>query len=364
MDNTIFFKWEGFDKDMATRYLLYELSINKPYARKQEISWADIKNHIFKIIKEISEKTLFKYEDKDKSNYNLLEDYDDTYSLCVCPTGNNGILNFRLLSSDEKSILQDDVTDENIKGNSSIATFFMGLISHKDAIIFKDGSEKKIWDYTGDNAGILYKTPFGIIISDKLEKIIIIKKSDMDFSIGLSALLNGYLPKKSSHYRTLNSENTIRVKPFVKDRDFNQNEIVSLFGLDISINAGLVKEYREKTGKNDLLYNVLNKMFSKSSRSEKKLGFNIEFSEDGDTEAIEIFNDIYSSFLLIQGEEIEKIFNRFKIDYENNTGQTASMNFKRHEIYKYESETEKQDFEHIFDAFTWLKNELNKLTDS
>lgn len=345
---------------MATRYLLYELNINKPYARKQEISWTDIKKHIFAIIKQISEKNLFKYGDRDKSNYNLLEGYDDNYSLCVCPTGNNGILNFKLLSPDEKKILQDDATEVNTNGNPFVATFYMGLINHKDAVVFQEGTEKNIWDYTGDNAGLLYKTPFGIIISDKLQKVIIIKKSETDFSIGLSALLYNYLPEKSSYYKNLSSTHTIRAYPFIKDKDFNADEIVSLFGLDISINADLVKDYRQKTGKNDLLYNILAKIFPKLSRSGRKLGFNIEFSEEGDREAIDIFNNIYASFQLIQGEEVEKIFNRFKIDYEKNDGQKASINFKRNEIYRYEPELEKKDFEHIFDAFRWLCEELNK----
>ena len=61
---------------------------------------------------------LFKYEDRSKSNYNLLENYDDNYSLCVCPTGSNGILNFKLLSSDEKNILQGKmkrITEQQIE---------------------------------------------------------------------------------------------------------------------------------------------------------------------------------------------------------------------------------------------------------
>ena len=206
----------------------------------------------------------------------------------------------------------------------------------------------------------MYKTSFGIIISDKLQKIIIIKKSDTDFSIGLSALLYNYLPEKSIYYKTLSSTHTIRAYPFIKDKEFNPDEIASLFGLEISINADLVKEYRQKTGQNDLLYNILLKIFPKLSRSGRKLGFNIEFSEEGDKEAIDIFNNIFSSFQLIQGEEVEKMFNRFKIDYENIDGQKTSINFKRNEIYRYEPETDKRDFEHTFDAFKWLCEELNK----
>jgi hypothetical protein len=57
------------------------------------------------------------------------------------------------------------------------------------------------------------------------------------------------------------------------------------------------------------------------------------------------------------------MFNRFKINYENTEGQSATINFKRNEIYRYEPEIDKSDFEHIFDAFVWLCNELNKLRD-
>jgi len=60
MDNTIFFKQMMIYKNMAAKYLLYELNINKKFARKQEVSWEDTKKHIFSIVKEISDKKLFK----------------------------------------------------------------------------------------------------------------------------------------------------------------------------------------------------------------------------------------------------------------------------------------------------------------
>lgn len=356
------FKWENLVNDMVSKYLLYELNINKKFARKQEISWEEIKKHIFEIIKEISAKKLFKKEDKDKTDYNLLDKYENDYSLCVCPINQEGnIITSNLLSPDNKNKLVDTINDDNFSKNSFMNLFYLGVINHKDAIIFEEGAEKNMWSYTGDNAGLLSKTAFGIIVSDKLEKVIIIKKSDND-SIGLSALLS-YLSAKSHHYRTLNSSHTIRPYPFVKDKNFNPEDISSLFGLDISINADLIGEYRQKTGQNDLLFNILQKFFPKLSRSGRKMGFNMEFSEEGDKEAIDIFNNIYSSFLLIQGEEVEKMFNRFKINYENTEGQSDTINFKRNKIYKYEPETDKSDFEHIFDAFVWLCDELNKLGD-
>lgn len=150
MDNQNEFKPKYPIKEMAVRYLLSELNINKKFARKQQVSWADLKKHIFEIIKEISKKSLFKYEDRAKSDYNLLEGYEDNYSLCICPTQNNEILNFKLLSSDEKRILEDNVDERNNVGNPFITTFYMGLISHKNAVIFQEGAEKPIWDYTGD----------------------------------------------------------------------------------------------------------------------------------------------------------------------------------------------------------------------
>ncbi len=356
------FKWEYLVNDMVSKYLLYELNINKKFARKQEISWEEIKKHIFEIIKEISTKKLFKKEDKDKTDYNLLDKYENDYSLCVCPINQEeNIITSNLLSPDNKNKLTDTINDDNFSKNSFMNSFYLGVINHKDAIVFEEGAEKNMWSYTGDNAGLLSKTAFGIIVSDKLEKVIIIKKSDNN-SVGLSALLS-YLFAKSHHYRTLNSSHTIRPYPFVKDKNFNPEDMSSLFKLEISINADLVSEYRQKTGQNDLLFNILQKFFPKLSRSGRKMGFNMEFTEEGDKEAIDIFNDIYSSFLLIQGEEVEKMFNRFKINYENTEGQSDTINFKRNKIYRYEPEIDKSDFEHIFDAFVWLCDELNKLGD-
>lgn len=37
------FKWENLEESMVSKYLLYELNINKKFARKQEISWEEIK---------------------------------------------------------------------------------------------------------------------------------------------------------------------------------------------------------------------------------------------------------------------------------------------------------------------------------
>ncbi len=63
MEDNIFFKGESINEEMSERYLLYELRITKKFKKiGKEISWADTKKYVFEIIKEISEKNLFKNE--------------------------------------------------------------------------------------------------------------------------------------------------------------------------------------------------------------------------------------------------------------------------------------------------------------
>ena len=58
------FKQENIIESMATRYLLWELNINKRFARKQKVSWTEVKNYVFNILQQVSEKNLFSSSDR------------------------------------------------------------------------------------------------------------------------------------------------------------------------------------------------------------------------------------------------------------------------------------------------------------
>ena len=363
MDKATIFKWEMPYEQMATKYLLWELNINKKFAREQKVSWEEIKKYIFDIFKQASEKNLFSSSDKTKSNYNLLDNYEDNCSLCVYRLNGNGeIIMARLLNNDNTEISDDKLEESKIKENSFIFLFNLGLVSHKDATLLKEGVKDKLWKAIPEtNAGILYETPFGIVVSDKLQKVVIIKKSVSDFStLGLPELI-AYLSEKSYTYRTLDSgsENKIKITPFVKDKEFDSEDIASIFEIDLAIAPELVKEYRKKAGKNDLFFN-LSKSLQKWFGNGESLGLSVRFSEEGDEDAISVFKELYASFIEIQGEEIERIFNRFKIEYEKKSGGKGFINFKINKAYRYEDVNEnKPDFENIFDAFLGLRKELN-----
>jgi hypothetical protein len=352
--------------DMPIKYLIREIIMNERFARTQKISWDRQKEILFSIITELKQNNLFKAEDKDNPNYNLVEygESDPSYALGIVPLERdnfNALFDWKLL--DNEQITSTPVSDSNYRGKGFACLFRLGIIKHDDIILFEEGNEEKLWTALdrGDNAGELSKTAIGIIASEKLHKIFAIKQSTKATS-GYSELLY-YLHKKSITFSNFAAENiSFKMIPFFSEESFDQNNVGSLKSLEIGINSDLIDDYKIRIGGQDAFYSLLISKLPKIFGTGRTAKFELSFSEEGDESAKELFNDLYGSFVSVQDEEIEKMFTTFKILYENISGQEVKVNFKRDKIYSYIPHTEDTDLVSIQKALGWISEIIQRPT--
>jgi len=347
---------------MTYEYRIFEVSINKKFAREQGVSWQDRKKNIFEIFNEISEKKLFRYANRDDPKYNIAPNFTNSLqsTSCLPLDTDNNVIKIKPLIQRESTIGGQDMAEENATTDSFMVNFELGLIKHEDLKIFEDGSETEIWNYLrhSENAGLLYKTKFGLFVSDEMERIFLVKESGHNKS-GLAALLH-HLNAKSHAFRTLIlSDNMFKITSIPKDKDFNPSDIASIKSLVVGVNNDLIEEYRRVSGRTSAFSSLLLGA-ARLFRSGRKVEFAINVGEEGDSDAIALFNDLLGSFSDIEGEDLEKIFSKFKILYKSmNLNKDVEVNFKRELVYKYEVETLGSNFSDFLDAFIWIKGELN-----
>ena len=229
--------------------------------------------------------------------------------------------------------------------------------------LFDDGSEKKLFEFLGgqSNSGSVTKTSYGIILSEKLNKILLIKKSEDDSS-GLSEFLF-YLNKKSKEFIYNLENNCFRPVAIPLDMNFCVDEVSTVRALEFGINTDLINAYKNRAGNTDpfnlLVFQPLSKLFG----SGRNVKVSMEFSEDGDADALQLFKDVYGSFEQIQGENIEKMFTQLKLLYEKSDGiQPPEVNFKRNKIVEYiPSQDEVSEDAHILEAFIYASQKINDL---
>lgn len=346
---------------MVFSYYPYEIIINKKFAREQKVDWQTRKKEIFKILMELSSKKLFKEADSDKEEYNIAEGYkENTESICFFPLNEEvEVIKIKSINEENNRFIEEELNEQNISNKSFTGFFKIGLIKHENLSIFEEGDEKHLWSYTQHkkHSGLLYKTEFGIFVSDELEKIFLIKEFGDNYVAPIAFLY--YLEKKSRTYRTLRLQNSFKILPITKDRDFDINDIANLLSLEFSIRGDLLREYRRRFGRTSAFSNLLS--IRRIFKAERKVNISINFTERGSEDALNLFNDLFSSFSALQGEEIEKIFSHFKIIYESTSqNRDVPVNFKRENLQKYEIENkEEEDFTDLLDAFNWIKGEIN-----
>lgn len=344
--------------DMPLRYLIREVIINQKYARSQKVSWNDRRTLIKKIIEDMSKNTLFHTRDKGKPNYNLVG-YTDQISVCIMPIKDKThLFEFALFNENESKTKNTNFTIIKSTPLSFICLFNLGLVKHQDINIFDEGKIQNIWRYfKGKDSGRLSSTAFGIIVSNKLEKIFIIKQSDLETAT-FAPLIN-YMEKKSANYIQNDSiGNSFKLIPIIEGNEFDINHVESVASLTLGVNSDFIDDYKARVGRTDAFYNlVLSKIpafFSKGRKSH----FEINFSEEGDEEAKEIFKNLYSSFASIQGDEMERIFTEFKALYDDTLRGKIEINFKRDKTYTYQPSSSSGIFADIIDAFMWFSQKL------
>lgn len=351
---------------MPAKYLIREVVINERFARSPKVEWGRQKGYIINMINDLSGHNLFKTSERSSPLYNLIENYsNDSSSLAILPIDVDGtakLFNSRYFDESEQNLTTELSSSPIYTGRGLISLFKFGLIKHEDITLFSEGKEQEIWEYLeGDNSGELFKTVFGIIISERLHRIFIIKQSS-NSTVGYGELLY-YLAKKSSTYTGLASHNLIfKLSPIFSSDSFNPDDIESISSLEVGVNTDLIDEYSIRSGKQDAFYSIVIAPLSKLFGKGRTTKFSIEFAEEGNREAKELFNQIYSSFSSIQDEEIERIFTNFKIVYENTSGVKLDVNFKRNNVYSYEFDGEDEGFDCVVKAYRWIFGILTQPT--
>ncbi len=348
---------------MTLKYPIFEVKINKKFARTQLVTWQKRKELIFNIFNDISRKNKFNQRDENHVDYNLVSlSGDIRESLSVLPLNESlELIDMRILNDVENAITNTKVSSANYSGASFICLFKIGLIKHTDIEIFNNGTTSTLFSYIQNaNAGMLHKTTFGVIVSERLQKMFLIKQSFAE-TINANYFLY-YLIKKSISYQANEVDNTFKFIPLIKGRDFDINDVASIYELDIGINSDLINEYRTKTGETDAFYNlVLSRLAGAILGTGRQVKFSISFQEEGDIEAKQLFSELYNSFTAVYGEEIEKLFTNFKIVYESlNSNGMITINFKRDLKYIYEPENQTDSFNKILEGFVWLTSQINQ----
>lgn len=353
--------------NMPLKYLIREVVINERFARSQKVSWADQKRIIFEITKELAQNVLFGKADVGEPNYNLASYHTETPSslgiMPLTPDRLDDLLKSRLLDGDEAKINDAEVNASNYQNNSFIFLFRMALVRHEDINLFMEGRTRQLWEYIkGEDTGRLSLTAFGIVVSEHLQKIFIIKQSGGFENIGYGELLY-YLNEKSQKYRqNRNINNSFNLVPVFSAEGFDAEEVASIISLDVGVNSDLINEYRTRSGAQDAFFSIILSPFSKLFGTGRTTKFGLVCSEEGDPEAVELFKNLYSSFSSIEGEELEKIFTTFKLIYESTSGNECSINFKRDRTYCYKPDSSEDDFKIVFDAFRWISGRLHSRT--
>ncbi|HIH20918.1 TPA: hypothetical protein HA244_06660 [Candidatus Micrarchaeota archaeon] len=351
-------------KFMPIKYLIREVEINEKFARKEKINWVAKKRLVFDIIDELKQKNLFKKVDYGQTNYNLVKNLEDDVPsslsvLPLTPEETTVLFDSYLLASDENSIMTEKVSAVNFSANSFIYRFRMGLIKHEDISLFNEGKEQQLFNYLqekNEDMGRLSKTAMAIIVSEKQHKIFIIKHSGLE-NIGFGEMLY-YFEEKSATFKHHMVNNTFKLLPLISGRSFNERDIESILGLEIGINSDLIGAYRQRRGSQDAFFTVFNPI-SRVFGTGRTATFSINFANENDEEARDLFTSIYGSFVSIQGEEIEKMFTKFKLYYENFSEQKIKINFTTKKFYSYPPEPLDDDFTSAFKAFVWVTEKLN-----
>lgn len=345
---------------MTLKYVIREIDVNKKWSRGQEISWEKRKRFIYDLFLNLKVKNKFSFDDKTDVNYNI-HAQTPTYSLSCYDNPSNPItiISIFRLDAEENAIVSGEITDENFLQFPLFFRFSMSKIEHKDLSIFSAGQEEKVFDYLTrqDHSGRFCKTFFGIFISERLNKIYLIKQSD-EGTMGFEDFIE-YLKAKSTTFKDhIDSENTFRLNPVQIEDSFNVEKVETVRKLDMGINGDLIAAYRERSGENDPFSNAVIVPLTRLLGIGRNLKLSLEFSEDGDPEAKRIFDEVYGSFSNIQGEDIERIFTKFKVYYEKLGGVVADEDFKRNKSYTYSAPTDIPNQNDVLNAFIWFSNQL------
>lgn len=360
-----YIKTENYLGNMPNKYYVFYLKFNEKFARTQRVTWAQQKKAIFDIMSEVGENTLFADSQKSDPKYNIIKGYgenDFLLSVLFLSESEDAIIECRLLPSDENSVSGSEVNETNYQNSPFAFRFNMGLIELKDIDIFKEGKTRKLFSYIqGDHSGPISKTAFGIFISERLKRIFLIKQAKVEGNnLGLMDLYH-YLEQKSGTYKSLSRSHILKFLPLMQDSEFDSEDVASVNELEIGINSDLISQYRRKMGSSDAFWNiVLEPLRDKIFGTGRDVNFSISFSEEGDEEAKQLFQEIYSSFTTAQGEEIERLFTNFKLAYESvSSTDEVTINFKRSRSYRYEPSSDLSPFNNLLNSFVWVKDQLS-----
>jgi len=323
---------------MKLKYYIHTAKINKKYQRKQVITWEQQKQLIYDIIQDLSKKKLFSVAKKDDENYNILENYTaKNRSLTLIPTSKDGALINANIFDNKNNKIKEELTESNFKDKSNIYTFTMGLIKHEDIELFKDGDIESIFKYLdGNNSGLLAKTYFSIIVDDDLRKIIFIKQSTSD-TVGISAFCS-YCESKSSSYKIHISDGVFNILSVAFEEEFKKEDIKKLKLMSLSIDGSLIRDYKNKSGKRDAFLNLLLKLFPNIDAT-KSMEFTLKFLENGNTDAVDYFNQVHTEFVSETNEQILNLVDKFKVVYDSQKlHKEKKFNFRRTPKTLYEIE--------------------------
>ena len=338
---------------MQPTYPIFEIIINDKFAKKQKTSWEDRKRIIYEILDEINQNNLFKKEDKEKEQYNLIPYYtDNTRSVGEKPLqeGSEELIDWKIFT--DSGFLE--MTNENFKDNSLIFYFRIGLVHHSNITLFEEGQETELWGNLNDSkSGRLCKTSFGIIVSNQLKKILVIKLSHIETVT--CGILEHYFEKKSITYQQESTKKTIKIIPIKEENDFTTDDVDSVSHLEIGIDGELIQEYERKAGETDAFFTLILAPLRNLLSGGRTSKLFLDFKEEGDDEAIRLFNELYSSYETICGEELDRIFTHFKVHYESRQiGGEKKVNFKTRKRFAYEPSGESDSFNQIINAYNWF----------
>jgi hypothetical protein len=211
----------------------------------------------------------------------------------------------------------------------------MCLIDNDDAELFNEGNVDRIFNHTEDsNSGILRRTLFGIYVSDRHQKIFIIKQAGYG-TIGIKAF-EDYLKEKSNTRRQFDNSHSFSFKPLPSRREFSQQDVDIIKGLTLQVDNRALEDFRTRSGRRDAFISSLLNIMPSGLGSGKKIEIKVKFDTEGNQDAIDLFNQLYGSYESETAEIITQLIDKFIIDYDSRRyGNDSKYNFRRQENFYY-----------------------------